>query len=226
MAEINLLNKETEVLFVDKNPNDPFINFQLASTDTFLIGVSNPNLVLNYNATKPTTGTNLWTYASATTARTMPLQPAFYAALPNLVADTNVTGDGSVYFVGSSGNYFEAFDRGGNFNVAAGVFTAPVTGRYFLNCQLYARDLTAAHTACNIRFIVSNRNFYKNIGNIGVMRNPSNDFMPSINCFVDMDAADVAHVELQILNGALVVDISGGLPFVVFPTFFAGMLVH
>ena len=57
-------------------------------------------------------------------------QPAFSAQLSSV--DIDVTGDGTVFTIGSGNAFTELYDQGANFNTN-GTFTAPVTGRYSFN---------------------------------------------------------------------------------------------
>jgi len=79
----------------------------------------------------PSTGTNLWNMTTAG-RRTMPLQPSFFATIN---AEANVTGDGTVHYIGSVTATTEVFDQDGSFNPGNGAgtpatFTAPVNGIY------------------------------------------------------------------------------------------------
>lgn len=85
------------------------------------ITFSNSSSVINTTTQTPAY-TNLGKYKASG-------QPAFLAFLPSTVA--NVTGDGTVFQIGTTTALTEVFDVGSNFNTN-GTFTAPVTGLYTL----------------------------------------------------------------------------------------------
>jgi hypothetical protein len=96
----------------------------------------------------PSSGTGTLTIASATgtifTAAdtgivNFPLQAAFFAYLAS--NDNSVTGNNTSYTVGTNTAYTKIFDIGSNFNTD-GVFTAPVTGRYYFVGTLYLTNCT------------------------------------------------------------------------------------
>ncbi len=134
---------------------------------------------------------------------TMPLQPAFSAYLAT--QDLNITGDGTNFKYGSVTALTENFDQNGDFNTN-GTFTAPVTGKYFLNGCSYIGGVLSTHTLGYCQIVTSNRNHTSN------WCAPSKVFAVSTNmqligsCFVDMDAADTAEFQIQINNGTKVVD--------------------
>jgi hypothetical protein len=75
-------------------------------------------------------------------ALTQPSQPIFAAKVSNMTI-SNVTGDGTKYFV-----LFDSvtFDVGSNYTAGSGTYTAPVTGRYLFTVGLELTNLGAGHT--------------------------------------------------------------------------------
>lgn len=73
--------------------------------------------------------------------QTLPLQPVFYSLLSAPVA--NVTGNGAVYtLIPDSIN----FQVGSGYNNVTGVFTAPVTGHYYIYGAVQFNGINVAHT--------------------------------------------------------------------------------
>lgn len=72
-----------------------------------------------------------------------------YTSFPQFVAYSNaslvsVTGDGTTYTV-----LFDsvAFDSASGYNAATGIYTVPVTGKYYISTQLSLSGITNAHTS-------------------------------------------------------------------------------
>ncbi len=79
-------------------------------------------------------------------------QPAFFAYVGT--QDTNATGDGTVFDVGSGNALTILLNQGTNF-VDTGTFTAPVTGWYQFSGVIAYNDMTTSVTETTIRFVVS-----------------------------------------------------------------------
>ena len=146
------------------------------------------------------------TYIVPTTANevTAPAQPAFRAYLSS--QKSSVTGDGSTYTIIFN---TELYDQNADFDVATGIFTAPVTGRYQLSTTVACLDIDANHTDYLIQISTSNWS------NDQVIRlNPSGLFsnatMFTASSFKEMDAADTARITLTISGGTKAVDILNG----------------
>jgi hypothetical protein len=180
------------------------------------------SLALKYGTSDFTLSSVTGTIMSAldTGEITTPLQPAFLAYLGT--NDNNVTGAGAIYTMGSSGNALtEVFDQNADFNTN-GTFTAPVTGRYYLNAAIRLGNATSAMTNGIIKIVTSNRDY-------GFRWHPYNLTTATAaaafhcNVLADMDAADTATVTLQVSNGA-----SDTLDIISFTgpiTFICGVLV-
>ena len=142
---------------------------------------------------------------------TKPLQPAFLVkpnsgSMDNLAINTNHTI-----------NYgTEIFDQNGDFS--SNTFTAPVTGRYQLNVNLYISQIDHDVTYYQPQVNTSNRTYYFIIGTSGF--DADVNYM-TINFVVlaDMDANDTATVSFPTQNaGAAQVDLSTD-------SYFSGYLV-
>lgn len=131
-----------------------------------------------------------------------PLQPAFMAFLPSTEAD--VTGDGTVFQIGSVTALTEVFDQNSDFNTN-GTFTAPVTGRYMLIANCLAQQGTAVHTV-TLRITTSNATY--SFLNNSVMVVGNNGLSCSVLC--DMDAADTATYSLISGGSTKTIDAFGG----------------
>ena len=131
---------------------------------------------------------------------TRPLQPAFLGVLGG--NDNNVTGAGATYNLGTNVALTEIFDQGGDFTTA-GVFTAPVTGRYMFSVTIAVGGVTAAMTRGYISVVTSNRTYFFNIINPGASQGlvTPPPFSFSGTCLADLDSADTALVAITIENG-------------------------
>lgn len=132
-----------------------------------------------------------------------PLQPAFLGFLPS--NDVDQTGNAGIYTLGTVTALTEVFDQNGDFTTA-GVFTAPVTGKYYLSAQAYVTGETIA-TTITVNIVTSNRTYgastFRTAGNL----NQNYGF----SVLADMDASDTATVTI-VCNGeaANTDDIVGG----------------
>ena len=178
------------------------------------------SLALKYGTADFTMASATGTVMSAldTGEITYPLQPAFLAYLPT--SDLNVTGNGATYTLGAVTALTEVFDQNADFNVN-GTFTAPVTGRYFLDASFRMLDITSAMTNSKMQIITSNRTYIFDL-------NPYTAFIPALYVglnhavFTDMDAADTATTTILVANGVGdTADVGGSASPV---TFFSGYL--
>ena len=146
------------------------------------------------------------TYIAPTVARevTAPSQPAFYAFLNT--EDSNVTGDGSSYKLGSGNVLLEEFDQNADFNTN-GTFTSPVTGRYMLFGSIKTINAASANSQlCKIE--TSNRNYIFTQWNPSVLPNASDFMQNSGQVIADMDAADIATITCVTSGTTKIVDIA------------------
>ncbi len=155
-------------------------------------------------------GTTLTAPAAAFTGVvTKSAQPAFLA---KATAQSNVTGDGTLYTVLFA---TESFDQANNF--ASPTFTAPVTGKYLLSCQVALGGLTTSHADAYIELLVGGVSHYSQFTRTGEY--VANDTWTATMCIlIGMTAADTAVVKAYVSGGTKVVDINA------VSSFFSGYL--
>ena len=160
------------------------------------------------------TNTNNAMHIDSTGAVTKPLQPAFSVHKGNSAQD-NIS-EGSDVTVTFSG---EQFDQNSDF--ASNTFTAPVTGKYFLDASIRMSSVQAAVHYYALYIKTSNKN-YGTIFDARVFDTDSAYFTMKASILADMDASDTAYVAiLQEASGSETTDISGDTSW----TYFTGHLV-
>jgi hypothetical protein len=193
------------------------IPIEITKGGTNATSFSTANGIVKYD------GTSLVTSSAATldasNRMTNTAQPAFLATLDSTVS--NVTGNGAVWQLGTTTALTEVFDQGANFNTN-GTFTAPVTGKYFLQGQVVLIGVTTI-TSSEIDMVTSNRTYTAYMSTYTPGGNGSGPtFHISLIC--DMDASDTAVVNIIASGqGANTGDVYG--QNAKFVTFFSGYLV-
>lgn len=197
---------------------DPTINWNVSGVTNFEMGLDNSDSDKLKISQGTALGTNDTWVMDTSGRRTMPLQPAFLAYLG--ASDSNVTGDGSSFVLGSGTALTEVFDQGNNFNTN-GTFTAPITGRYFFSFALTIFNVSVAHTVGFIFLTTTNGTYDVNIINPGACKDNSSRLGFVGSAFVDMNAGDTATLSVNIsLSGKTV-----GVRSNARDTFFSGFLV-
>tara|TARA_A100001515_G_C4492057_1_gene183656 strand:+ start:42 stop:671 length:630 start_codon:yes stop_codon:yes gene_type:complete len=141
---------------------------------------------------------------------TKPLQPAFAAKPASNQSDINAVDAYVTILFGT-----EIFDQNGDFAPSPyGIFTAPVTGKYQLQVNLYVSDFDASADYLQLDIVTSNRNYS------ALWETGSEDTYLTMNVVVlaDMDASDTASVRIYQGGGGAQVDVR-------VPTVFSGHLV-
>lgn len=135
---------------------------------------------------------------------TLAKQPAVVAYMTNTV--NNVTGDSTAYTVIFD---TETLDRGGNYNLGTGTFTAPVTGLYMFTVQLTTTP--GLYTNWIVELVgPSNVKSAKWTGNSSAADGAANWTTPSLATHCYLSAADTVTVRFTVTGGAKDVDIIGG----------------
>ena len=169
------------IFFGDSGDNDiGYIQYEHGSTNALYFGAN--------------AGTKMAINADGEV--TKPLQPAFAVKPTSNQSDINCVNTHVTVVFGT-----EIFDIGANF--ASNTFTAPVTGKYQLQTNLYLSDFDASADYLQADIVTSN-NTYSTIWETG-----SEDSYVTLNiaCTADMDASDTAYVRLFQGSGAAQVDI-------------------
>lgn len=147
-------------------------------------------------------GTNNIMSVSTSGQINYPLQPAFNAYLNTTIS--NATGDGTAATVVFD---TELFDIGSNFDNTTGTFTAPVTGKYQLNCQMFLSGIVAQTTT--VQDIVTTSRTYENCYYRGTTVSSSGLIGYTMNQLVPMTAGDTAIIRVQSLGSTKTVSIFG-----------------
>lgn len=197
---------------VTKNSWNSSIPVEISKGGTNATSMSTSTGIVKYDGTSLVTSTTATIDSSNRMLNSA--QPAFSCFLS--AQDSDVTGDGTTFTVGSGNAYNEIFDQGSDFSGTT--FTAPVTGRYRLSCSIYGRGMLNTHTSAVMTIVTSNRNYTKIYHPYNVANNSAEERL-GMCVLADMDAADTATLTYQVSNGTKVVDI--GAP----STFFQGELV-
>jgi len=121
-----------------------------------------------------------------TGAVTKPLQPAFCATPAS--AQSNIAEETQVKILFGT----ERFDNNADF--ASSVFTAPVTGRYQLNCLVRLTEIDTAAAYCNFSFLTSNNEYTFDIFDPDIFDQDPALYTVSGSVLCDMDASDTAYI--------------------------------
>jgi len=130
---------------------------------------------------------------------TMPNQPAFLVQPSS--TQTNVAVNAQTTMVFGT----EIFDQGSNF--ASNTFTAPVTGRYQINVNVFAQQVNNSYSYFEIMLVMSNRTLRTSSTPDHIL-NSDSSFHYAFSVLVDMDANDTAYIVANIPNtGSAQVDL-------------------
>ena len=182
---------DKKILF-DGNAQDYHIGLD-DSTDSLTIGKGS------------TLGTTSHMVIDANGIITKPLQPAF---MVKTTTDQLNFATGSLVTVLFA---TEIFDQNNDFNHTNYTFTAPVTGRYQLNINLYLNSIDSAADNYYIRLATSNRSYYNlfdpDFGQDNIA------FPLGFSVIADMDAADTALVKVYQTGGTQQTDVNANSYF-------------
>ncbi len=124
---------------------------------------------------------------------TKPLQPAFMAEPSSTQSDLAINTSNLQINFGS-----EVFDQNGDYNTSNSTFTAPVTGKYQLNVNVFFVDINADYSYLYLQIKTSNRNYRSQIQ--PQVFDSNGGFSMQISHICDMDASDTATITCQLPN--------------------------
>ena len=207
MAKINSIDNKSSELTIDPGASgDSFVQFAINTTGEFRIGVDDDASDSFKISQGSALGSNDTFIMSASGERTMPLQPAFLARPAS--NETNITGDGTVatLIFGT-----EIFDQNSDFD-GTSTFTAPVSGRYLFQTAVFLEDLTSSHTAYELYFSCTGRDYRLKTTNFAASQFVnSNQFNANGEAVIDMTAGDTCVVKIMVSGSSKVVDTSAGV---------------
>lgn len=202
---------------------DSFIQYNINSTGEFRIGVDDTDDSFRISQGNAL-GTNDTFVMTSAGINTLPLQPCFLAILSSSAND--VTGDNTYYTIIFD---TEVFDIGSGYNNSTGIFTAPITGKYFLTSNvMYFINASTGGLTCFSCINTSNGPYWNS--EMPTKRTCANFSGPGADSWVgnnygvlaDMDAGDTAEVLFASFGGSKTDDIYGAAdPW----TSFSGYLV-
>lgn len=127
-------------------------------------------------------------------------------------ADENVTGAGNNYAIGTNTALTQIFDQNSDMTTA-GIFTAPITGRYLVLAACGLNQLLSSTTVGNIVIDASNRKFYL-VFNGATSRSANGTLVPTAPAIIDLDINDTFTVTIQVSNApGDSVDLAGSLTY-------------
>lgn len=145
-------------------------------------------------------GTNNVLVAQTTGEVTKPLQSAFLAVLDTGTSD--VTGDGTSYTIIYD---TEKFDQNSDYNLGTGTFTAPVTGKYQIECVVRLVNGTSINNTSYSSIVTSNNTF-----RTFTFLTTATRLMTSTSVLADMDAGDTFTVVVTATDSGGKIDDLGG----------------
>ena len=155
--------------------------------------------------------------------QTLPAQPSFFAYLT--VGDSNVTGNGANYTLGS-GNALTVLQQGSAMGTT-GTFTVPADGWYHLSYNIQAQGITAAMNDAIVWIRVNGTDFYSGTRYVtAAASNPFTSYSFLGSTVVKLTSGDLVIVQLTISNGAGDdVDILAGALTTANASYFSGIKV-
>lgn len=147
----------------------------------------------------------------------MPLQAKFSAYKSS--TSTNVTGDGTAATVVFD---TEQFDVGSNYNSGTGVFTAPVTGKYFFQANLMYSAI-GVQTTAQCRIDTAAHNYDGNYLSPTACQAGGNFLAVNASVIISLSASDTVSVTAAVTGGTKTVSVFGNATELY--TYFTGYLI-
>lgn len=207
-------NALQQVTVAGTSAGDAFTTYTVTGTTNWSVGTDN-SVTGDPFVISASTALGTTNIMSALTSGeiTYPLQPAFLGYLGSTAL--NKTGNGTTYTIGTDA-LTEVYDQNSDFTTG-GLFTAPVTGKYYLGCGVSLTGITIA-TQCQLTLITSNLSYKCFTGRSATAQ----DISANISVLADFDAADtMTATVLGAGEAADTDDVQGATPY---RTFLSGYL--
>jgi len=186
-------------LIIGDTASNPLTN-TIASADA-TVSITNGAGTINLASVEYITGNSGFLVGSASTA--------------------NATGDGTVFVIPFD---TETYDIGNDFDTGTYTFTAPDTGKYYLETGCFTFNLGAGHTVWNLELVTSNRTYILNILNGAAARNSTTDLQFIGGLITDMDSGDTAYTQITVSNSTKTVRVGSTVDETLNP-YFSGMRI-
>jgi hypothetical protein len=111
----------------------------------------------------------------------------------------NVTGNGAI---GTLVCDTVLFDINGYYNTGSGVFTAPTTGKYFINCNIYCTNISSAMNLSLAQIHTPSKSYNSYMNPVPVLDPNNQGYSFSISTFVNLSASDQITASLNLYNGS------------------------
>lgn len=178
--------------------DDPYTRLSIGTTTTYALGIDNSDsdkFKITYHADSATPSSTALLTSTIAGEINKPLQTTFLAQNASVA---NVTGDGTTYTL--------PFGLADIFNVGSslsgGVFTAPVTGKYFLGSTIALQDVTQDGLKYYTSIVTSNRSYYGAYCRMSTIATASDtDYLSLQSILADMDAADTCTITMNASGG-------------------------
>jgi hypothetical protein len=183
---------------------DSYVQFDINGTGEFRIGVDDNAADAFKISQGSALGSNDTFVMTANGECTLPLQPAFLGVVESTA--NNVTGDNTYYTISS---YTEVFDQSGDFNHTTGIFTAPISGIYYVGCAVVVTDLTASMTFGSLALLITGLASYVYLNPYAIQDGTGNRASLRRYEVIDVDAADTVQFRIGVGNDTKTADVFG-----------------
>lgn len=223
MAQINRLSNRSSQLTIDPGASgDSYVQFDISTTNKFRVGVDDDASDAFKVAIGNALGSSDALVISAAGEVNKPLTSAFLGYIGS--DDSNRTGDGTLYTIGTNVAFTEVFDQNSDFNTN-GTFTAPVTGRYYLSCAVRLATPSGGGTYGEVSLVTSNRTYTSQMfplqDRVAGFVDGSTSISFNFAVTADMDASDTCTFAVLAGGGSATCDILGSATVI---TYFCGYL--